>query len=101
MTTQPMRRMLLAALLLPLVACEKKAPPPPAPSAVTVSYTGTEYAFTGPDTVSAGLVTVRLLNTGKEPHQLALVRIDSGKGMADIATAMKGTAVPAWMTFVG
>lgn len=101
MITQPMRRVLLVAVLLPLAACEKKAPPPPAGSAVTVTYNGTEYAFTGPDTVTAGLVTVRLLNTGKEPHQLALVRIDGGKGMTDIATAMKGTAFPGWLTFVG
>ena len=100
MIAKPICRTLLAALLLPLAACAKRTPPP-APSAVTVTYTGSEYAFTGPDTVAAGLVTVRLVNTGKEPHQLALIRIDSGKGMVDIMGAMKGTAIPAWMTFVG
>lgn len=88
---------------LALAACVKKEAPPAAPSATTVTYTGTEYAFTGPDSIAAGLVTVRLVNAGKEPHQLGLVRIDSGKTMADIATAMKATsgAIPAWMTFVG
>jgi len=100
MTTHTTRRLLLGAVLSLLAACEKKMPPPP-PSAVTVTYNGAEYSFTGPDTVTAGLVTVHPVNTGKEPHQLALVRIDSGKGMADIVTAMKGTAIPAWMTFVG
>ena len=99
MTPRTTQRVLLAAVLALLAACEKKAPPPP--SAVTVTYSGTEYEFAGPDTVAAGLVTVRLVNAGKEPHQLALVRIDSGKGMADIAAAMKGIAIPAWMTFVG
>jgi len=89
--------------LLALAGCAKKEAAPPSPSAVTVTYTGTEYAFTGPDSIAAGLVTVRLVNAGKEPHQLGLVRIDSGKTMADIATAMKATsgAIPVWMTFVG
>src|SRR5205807_8489298 len=99
------RPLALAALLLPLAACEKNAPAPPATtttgSAVTVTYTGTDYGFAGPDTVTAGLVTVRLVNGGKEAHQIGIVRVDSGKGLADIATAMAGTAVPAWMTFVG
>jgi hypothetical protein len=68
---------------------------------VTVTYTGSEYAFAGPDTVAAGLVTVRLVNAGKELHQLGLARLDSGKGMIDVAIAMQGRVVPRWMTFVG
>lgn|SRR2546425_5212765 len=60
MSTSASHRMLLAALLLPLAACERKAPPPAAGSAVTVTYYGADYAFTGPDTVTAGLVTVRM-----------------------------------------
>jgi uncharacterized cupredoxin-like copper-binding protein len=98
--TAETKRWLLATLVSPLAACAKPTPAPP-PSAVTVTYMGSEYTFTGPDTVKAGLVTVRLVNTGQEPHQLALVRIDSGKGMVDIVGAMRGTAIPAWMTFVG
>jgi hypothetical protein len=90
----------VAVLLLALAACAKQTPPP-APSAVTVTYTGSEYAFAGPDTVTAGLVTVRLVNAGKEPHQLGLARLDSGKGIVDVAIAMRGRAVPGWMTFVG
>ncbi len=101
MTVRPTRRLLFAGLMT-LIACEKK-PPPPTPSAVTVTYTGAEYSFTGPDTVAAGLVTIRLVNAGKEPHQLALIRVDSGKTMADVAAAMKATMgpVPGWLTFVG
>jgi hypothetical protein len=98
------RRMLsIATAGLAVAGCVKKEAPPAAPSAVTVTYTGTEYAFTGPDSIASGLVTVRLVNAGKEPHQLGLVRIDSGKTLADIATAMKATAgpIPGWMTFVG
>jgi uncharacterized cupredoxin-like copper-binding protein len=100
MTAKPTCWKPLGILLLPLAACAKQTPPP-APSAVTVTYTGSEYAFTGPDTVAAGLVTIRLVNAGKEPHQLGLARLDSGKGMVDVAIAMQGRAAPAWMTFVG
>jgi uncharacterized cupredoxin-like copper-binding protein len=100
MTAKPTCRTLLAALLLPLAGCAKPTPPL-TPSAVTVTYAGSDYSFTGPDTVAAGLVTIRLVNAGKEPHQLGLARLDSGKGMVDVAIAMRGRAVPGWMTFVG
>jgi len=99
MTTET-KRWLLLTLVSSFAACAKPTPPPP-PSAVTVTYTGSEYAFAGPDTVAAGLVTVRLVNAGKEPHQLGLARLDSGKGMIDVAIAMQGRVVPRWMTFVG
>jgi hypothetical protein len=77
----------LALLACCLSAC-KQAAPPATPSAVRVTVNATDYAFDLPDTIDAGLVTMTMVNQGKEPHQTALVRIDSGKTMRDIQGAM-------------
>jgi hypothetical protein len=91
----------LALLACCLSAC-KQAAPPATPSAVRVTVNATDYAFDLPDTIDAGLVTMTMVNQGKEPHQTALVRIDSGKTMRDIQGAMSAEgAPPAWMAFVG
>jgi len=82
------------------VACARQAPPASGPHVVTL--TATEYAFGGPDTISAGLATLRLVNAGTEPHQAGLVRVDSGKTGPEVEAAMKAPgAPPAWAVFVG
>ena len=63
--------------------------------------TATDYAFGAPDTIAAGLTTLRMANVGREPHQAGLVRIDSGKTTADIVTGLRAIAPPPWMVFVG
>jgi len=89
----------LAPLALLSLSCKPKSPAAPASSVITV--TGSDYKFAGPDTVNAGLVTFRLTNTGKEPHQMVVFRIDSGKTMADVqAMMMKPDApVPGFLAF--
>lgn len=85
-----------------LLACARKpAPPPPPPTATVVSITANDYSFTAPDTIPAGLVTVKLSNAGKEVHQVVFIRIDSGKTMADVEALMKdpNMKVPGWMNF--
>jgi hypothetical protein len=92
-------RLALAALA-GAVACAGQRPPAAGPNVVTI--TATDYAFGGPDTIPAGLVTLRLVNAGKEPHQAGLVRVDSGKSSAAVEAAMKAPgAPPAWTVFVG
>ena len=82
------------------VACVRHPPPARGPNVVTI--TATDYAFGGPDTIPAGLVTLRLVNVGREPHQAGLVRIDSGKTGAAVEAALKSPGPPpAWMVFVG
>jgi hypothetical protein len=44
--------------------------------AQTMVVTAYEYAFRSPDSVPAGVVTVRLVNRGKRAHQLAIARLD-------------------------
>ena len=82
------------------VTCTGHRPPAPGPNVVTI--TATDYAFGGPDTIPAGLATVRLVNAGREPHQAGLVRVDSGKSSAEVEAAMKAPGPPpAWVAFVG
>ena len=61
------------------------------------------YAFTAPTSVRAGLVRVRLDNRGTELHHTQIVRLDSGRTIADLRRALEGpmVAIPAWVRFVG
>jgi len=70
------------------------------PAVVTV--TATDYRFAMPDTIRAGLVTLQLVNHGKEMHHMQLVRLAEGKTAADLDAALKqGGPPPPWATFVG
>ncbi len=63
-----------------------------------------DYAFTAPDTVRGGLITVRLHNTGTEVHHAQLVRIDAGKTFAEFAAMVAGGGHgpwPAWVRQIG
>ena len=72
-------RLILPALLL--AACGKTEPPaeqaaaapPPAPNMVHV--TATDYAFQASDTLPSGVTTFHLMNEGKEPHHVVLVKL--------------------------
>ena len=57
-----------------------------------------DYAFDAPDTVRAGLTTLRLVtNPGQEMHQVGLIRLDSAKTPADLFNAMKSPGpMPKW-----
>ena len=52
-----------------------------------VSLISTEYAFQAPDTIPAGWTTLRLTNNGNEIHYGHMVRLDSGKTVADLVSA--------------
>jgi hypothetical protein len=97
------RRCLVAGLVLG-VACAKPAPQAAGPNVVTI--TATDYAFSVPDTIPAGLTTLRLVNRGKELHHASLVRLKDGKTIADfqsgLQAAMQSHAPPPpWISFVG
>lgn len=75
----------------------------PAASPTTITVHGKDFAFTAPDTVTAGMVTFHFTNDGPGFHHMQLVRLDSGKTVADFEKAMSGppSGPPArWMTFV-
>jgi hypothetical protein len=94
----------LLAVALCAAACAKKEPPPPAaqngPNHVIV--TAADFAFTAPDTITAGLEMFHLANKGPSVHHLQIVALDSGKTTGDLMNAMKNPGPPpAWARFVG
>ena len=74
----------------------------PAEAAVNeVTFHTTDYAFQGPDTISAGMTRFTLVNDGPGYHHIQLVRLDSGKTLADLETALKTPGTPpAWAVFM-
>lgn len=100
-------RVALASALVGLAACagkpaETPAPPPAAPVAPAVVTIGaSDHAFTGPDTITAGVVTIRLTNAGPSPHHVQLVKLGEGKTFADLMGALKNPGPPpAWAALV-
>ncbi len=76
---------------------------PPAGANVVTVVTH-EYAFAMPDTIPAGLTTFILRDEGKEEHHMTLMKVDSGKTLADVFTALKAgpeAAPPRWLLPVG
>jgi plastocyanin len=100
-----MTRRLFVALALAsgaTLGCNRKPAPPPAPpTANVVTIIAKDFSFDAPDTIPAGLTTVKLTNAGAEVHQVVFVRIDSGKTLADLQGMMKNPdmAIPGWMHF--
>jgi hypothetical protein len=87
-----------------VAACSRPAPESAGPTVVTI--TATDYAFAGPDTIPAGLITLRLVNQGKELHHASLVRLGDGKTVADFQAGLEAamrnhTPLPPWIAFVG
>jgi hypothetical protein len=73
-----------------------------AQAGTVVDVVAHEYAFTMRDTIPAGLTTFRLRDEGTEWHHVKLVRLDSGRTLAQMYDALgKGEPFPAWMHFLG
>lgn len=80
------------------------AVPASAPSAPpgSVTITTTDYAFEAPARIPAGVVNVRLVNHGKELHQVQLLRLEQGKTIDDVvAEAKAGGPPPKWAVWLG
>lgn len=73
----------------------------PAPAVIEVR--ATEFAFTAPDTVPAGLTTIRMHADGKALHHAQLVRFDAGHTFDDYLAALRAGEgpPPAWAHSVG
>ncbi len=70
-----------------------------------VHFTARDFAFEGPDTISAGMTTLVLHNDGPTLHHLLLLRLEDGKTLQDLESAvstMKPTDMPpSWAVPVG
>ena len=54
-----------------------------------IDWEATEYAFTAPDSLTAGLVTIRFKNLGQEVHHAQLLRLNEGVSFAQFAGALQ------------
>src|SRR5262245_35231120 len=52
-----------------------------------IDIMASDYAFDAPDTLPAGMVTVRLMNDGQEPHHAQLLRLNDGLSFDDFTAA--------------
>lgn len=67
-----------------------------------VELVATDYAFSAPAEVPAGVALLRLVNRGSEPHHATLFRIEDGKTFEDVAAAFRTPGpAPAWLRAVG
>ncbi len=92
----------LVSLAALLGACSKKpevAAAPPVPPMVTI--TAADFAFSAPDTIPAGVVTIRLVNNGPSLHHVQFVKLGEGKTLSDLMAALRNPGPPpAWATSV-
>lgn len=69
-----------------------------------IRVVGTDYTFDAPDTLPAGLLRIRFTNGEGEPHHMQIVRIDSGRSIADFEASLAALTPtdppPAWHHFV-
>ncbi|MFZ5876426.1 MAG: hypothetical protein ACOYXU_08460 [Nitrospirota bacterium] len=68
-----------------------------------VSFDAFEYGFRGADRVEPGLANLQVVNAGKQPHQMQLVKLEAGHTAADFAAAAKTNPrrLPNWSRLVG
>ena len=94
----------LPAAILVLAACAKKdAPPPPPPAPQEVTFTATDFAFSGPDSIAPGVTAIRLVNNGTQNHHLILGQFAEGKTMQDLMAFMQANPMgePDFVTWRG
>ena len=69
-----------------------------APQIITI--TARDCAYDAPDTVSAGMVTIKLVNQGPDFHHVQLMHLTDGKTVADFEAGLKvmkpGSPPPPW-----
>ncbi|MGH7674756.1 MAG: hypothetical protein ACREMV_05730 [Gemmatimonadales bacterium] len=86
-----------AALVGLAVGCARK---PPAAGAHVVTITATDFAFGAPDSIPAGLTTLRLVNRGAEAHHGIVIRIAEGTSKSTVDSALRTEGpIPPWMSF--
>ena len=96
-----MRVRALLLVLAAAVACRARdSGPPPSPPEFTIRASDT--AFDAPETIPSGLLTLRLVTSGREMHQAALARIGGGHTVAEFLDAMRAPPPPpSWIEMAG
>lgn len=92
------------AVLLALAGCgqvEQPALEPQPGDPPVATFTATGGGFSGPDTVAAGAVRVRLEAPDGGLEHLSLVRLEEGHTVAEFLTAVEVHYPPYWARFLG
>jgi hypothetical protein len=99
-----MRKITVSSVLAALLAGVPSAiygPSDASTSARSFVVTSYEYTFQAPDSVAAGVVTVRLVNRGKDAHQVSFALLDDTssvvRAMRDLAENKKRTTGVTWV----
>lgn len=94
-----LKRAPLVALSLVLIGCTRSSRTAESSGPNVVTIVATDYAFSAPDTIPAGLTTFRMPNHGRESHQ-AVIAGATGRTFEEIEAAMlKEGPIPEWLTF--
>ncbi len=72
------------------------------PAENVVGVQGDEYAFVMPASIEGGWTTIRLENTGKEPHEFALAKLEGDRTRGDVLKVLADPATreegpPPWV----
>jgi hypothetical protein len=72
---------------------------PVSAGAAITTFTAEDYAFTGPEQLDSGRQTVRLINRGRDVHQVQFLALPPGKTVADVerALASRSPSLPNWL----
>lgn len=67
--------------------------------AAVTTFVAEDYALTGPEQLDSGWQTVRLINHGRDVHQVQFLALPSGKTLADVERAMasRSPSLPSWL----
>jgi len=88
----------------PVAEAAKAAPTVDAAVPAVVTITAKDYLYEAPDTITSGMVTLKLVNQGTELHHVQLMRIVGGKTYADLTAGMKAmkpdSPMPPWLETV-
>ena len=89
-----MLAILAAALCFVCLYLYAGLPSAQAKSAATVAppvidIMASDYSFDAPDTIPSGLVTIRLMNHGQEPHHAQLLRLNDGVSFGEFGAALQ------------
>jgi hypothetical protein len=82
------KRLAIAALVIAGCAKTESAPGPDAGPRV-VEVTGSDYAFTVPETAEAGTTTFHFVNNGKVRHELNISRLKAGVPMDSLLATVR------------
>ena len=67
--------------------------------AAVTTFIAEDYVLTGPEQLESGRQTVRLLNRGRDVHQIQFLALPSGKNVTDVerALASRSPSLPNWL----